>query len=716
MALVCLVKCSHKNLNNLLDIIILRKEKMAIEIFSNSLEPVISFLQNHPNTSGFITFFVVFCEAMAVIGVVVPGTITMTAIGILVGYGTIPTMSTFGFAILGAITGDYISYILGVYYKDKLHKMWPFRKHPKLLSYGEKFFHAHGGKSIIIGRFVGPMRAMLPMVAGMLRMPQGRFLLAAIPSASLWAVLYILPGVLIGALAMQLSTKKAAEILVWILVALAIIWLVVWLLMHFFKRICRFFDRYIKKLWESMEKSSYFHWLTSFLKNPRRLEHHQQLTLLIFAIITLSLFIVVLVNVLMGGNLTTFNAPLYYLLQSIRNPNLDHIMLFFTFLADTKALLFAEVIFISWLASKRYWYTLIHAVVILGVSYLSLGCIKFLTHIPRPGGFVTLLNDFSFPSGHTGISIAVYGFLAEIIGFELKSKLRWIPYAVAATIVTLVSISRLYLGAHWLTDVCGGALLGLTILLLVTISYRRHGAKTHPVKMSIVAVSSFSIVLILYSVAFFNKQFNIYAPRQVIKSINIKDWESQNKRSILSSVPLCRVNRLGYPKDAFNIQFRGDIEDIKRNLIKHGWVNHNFALDLQEIIRRLDINKKEERLPIVPQLFNNKPEVLFLTKYLLPTKQMVILRLWDSDIDIEGDGKHLFVGVVNFYTANKLDSFLKPSERNKKFKSAINNLIPELGIFKWRTITLSKDKQPENMCDLNWDGQILIIDHIKKSQ
>src|SRR5690606_16353625 len=101
--------------------------------------------------------------------------------------------------VAGAVAGDALSFWLGRHFKGSLRQMWPVSRHPQLVQSGERFFQHHGGKSIFFGRFVGPIRAIIPLVAGMLNMKPGHFLVFNIVSALLWAPVYILPGYLTGA-------------------------------------------------------------------------------------------------------------------------------------------------------------------------------------------------------------------------------------------------------------------------------------------------------------------------------------------------------------------------------------------------------------------------------------------------------------------------------------------------------------------------------------
>ncbi|MFZ0487486.1 MAG: DedA family protein, partial [Arenicellales bacterium] len=110
-------------------------------------------------------FIVALSESLAVVGLVVPGATIMLAAGALIALGAMSFWTTTLLAVAGAIAGDGISFWIGRRYRDRLRGVWPFHRHPDWLSRGEAFFERHGGKSVVFGRFVGPVRAFVPIVA-----------------------------------------------------------------------------------------------------------------------------------------------------------------------------------------------------------------------------------------------------------------------------------------------------------------------------------------------------------------------------------------------------------------------------------------------------------------------------------------------------------------------------------------------------------------------
>ncbi|MGD8617175.1 MAG: DedA family protein, partial [Gammaproteobacteria bacterium] len=150
---------------------------------SGLFEQVLSWVSLHPVWAGIIVFLVAMAESLAIVGVLVPGVAMMFGVGALISAGALEFWPTVAWAVAGAVLGDGLSFFLGRHFQDHLPGLWPFSRHPEMLQRGIDFFQRYGGKSVVFGRFVGPVRAVIPLVAGMLRMPPGRFLAANVASA-----------------------------------------------------------------------------------------------------------------------------------------------------------------------------------------------------------------------------------------------------------------------------------------------------------------------------------------------------------------------------------------------------------------------------------------------------------------------------------------------------------------------------------------------------
>ncbi|WP_455202018.1 DedA family protein [Kaarinaea lacus] len=191
----------------------------------STIQPVLDWMARNSELAGLIVFLVAAGESLALVGILVPGVVFMLGIGALVGLDAIDLWQALFWATMGAIVGDWLSYWLGRHFDKQLRHVWPLSRYPELIPRGEAFFERHGGASVFFGRFVGPLRPIIPAIAGIMHMPQGKFYVINVVSAVLWAPVVILPGVAFGEsiqLANEVFIRLIALIVILILVAVVL--------------------------------------------------------------------------------------------------------------------------------------------------------------------------------------------------------------------------------------------------------------------------------------------------------------------------------------------------------------------------------------------------------------------------------------------------------------------------------------------------------------
>ena len=176
------------------------------------IHSIVDFAAGHALLVYVIAFGAATLEAVAIVGLIVPGAGTIVALGALIPSGAIDFWVLSGVASVGALLGDSISYWIGWRYRAHIEAIWPFSRYPQAFTAGQKFFHAHGGKSVFLGRYVGPVRGTVPLIAGMARMKLGRFFFASVLSAVTWSPAHILPGMLVGASLSLTGAVALAEV------------------------------------------------------------------------------------------------------------------------------------------------------------------------------------------------------------------------------------------------------------------------------------------------------------------------------------------------------------------------------------------------------------------------------------------------------------------------------------------------------------------------
>ncbi len=155
---------------------------------------IIEFVRANEVWAAPIVFLLAFGESLAFVSLILPSTVILVAIGGLLGASGINFLPIWFAAGLGGALGYALSYWIGLYFKDDIDKMWPFRTRPHMLKQGRDFFDKWGALGVFLGHFFGPVRAVIPVIAGTLAMRQLPFQIANVTSSFLWAGGVIAPA------------------------------------------------------------------------------------------------------------------------------------------------------------------------------------------------------------------------------------------------------------------------------------------------------------------------------------------------------------------------------------------------------------------------------------------------------------------------------------------------------------------------------------------
>lgn len=181
--------------------------------------------------TGLVVFLIAFLETLLLVGFFFPGSMALVAIGSLVATGYLDLWPTLFWAFAGAVAGDNISFWIGVYFQEPLKKSNLYKKHQQAFSKGEQFFHQYGIYSVALGRFIGPIRAVIPAIAGSLGMSGRLFFIVNVFSALIWTPAYILPGFFISDL--YNNFEKYIQLKFWSLLLIAIcVWIAYLIIKH----------------------------------------------------------------------------------------------------------------------------------------------------------------------------------------------------------------------------------------------------------------------------------------------------------------------------------------------------------------------------------------------------------------------------------------------------------------------------------------------------
>jgi membrane protein DedA with SNARE-associated domain len=162
---------------------------------------LLHFANEHPESAFAIAFVSAFGESFVGVSFLVPGTTILVGLGVLIqalGLNPVPVWLA---ASVGAALGDWVSYSIGHHYKEHALAIWPISRFPAQMERALAFFRRWGIWAIFLGRFTGPLRATVPIVAGISQMTFWPFQISNVSSALLWSAVLIALGAL-GTVAM----------------------------------------------------------------------------------------------------------------------------------------------------------------------------------------------------------------------------------------------------------------------------------------------------------------------------------------------------------------------------------------------------------------------------------------------------------------------------------------------------------------------------------
>jgi membrane protein DedA with SNARE-associated domain len=162
--------------------------------FHDYVEQVIAFVRDNAGWAPPIVFALAFGESLAFISLLIPAWGALVALGALIGPSGINFWPVWIAGSLGAALGDWLSYWVGLKLEYSVAKIWPLSRHPEMIPRGEAFMKKWGVPGIFIGRFFGPLRAVVPLIAGIFEMPFWRFQAANFSSAFVWAAVLLTLG------------------------------------------------------------------------------------------------------------------------------------------------------------------------------------------------------------------------------------------------------------------------------------------------------------------------------------------------------------------------------------------------------------------------------------------------------------------------------------------------------------------------------------------
>jgi undecaprenyl-diphosphatase len=434
--------------------------------------------------------FLAFAETGAFIGLVFPGETAVIVGGALAGQGENSVVLMLAIVWFCAWAGDSVSFVLG----QKLGRGFVLKHGPKVRISHERFaqvetyFERHGGKTILIGRFIGLVRALAPFIAGSSGMAYRGFLPYSVLGTGLWAATFTLLGYFISENINEATELASRGIFVFGAVVGTIVALV--LAVRFMRvsanrsRLARRMEgiavlRPLVALGRRIEPQARFLW--------RRLTPGTGLGVeftSVIAVLAVALFVLVGYGIELSGSPgpTRGDTNALDLAAEINAQWLTDIAKVVTALGSSAVTLPIALVAGVILGWRRRWLELSVLIAALAICHIAVPSLKELIDRPRPEGGLVDASGQSYPSGHATYSV-LYTWLVLTVAVRVRPGLTYASGLIAAGVAVTVAVglSRVYLDVHYLSDVAGGWGLGVSafaacaaVALIVT--HLRHNS------------------------------------------------------------------------------------------------------------------------------------------------------------------------------------------------------------------------------------------------
>jgi len=593
----------------------------------------------HPALLLAVGFLLAFIEALALVGIVVPGILLLFMLGALVGWD-LSLLSMVTLAVMaGAVAGDGLSFWLGRLNRGRLHERWPFVRRSHWLDRGEQFFVRHGGKSIFIARFIGPLRPVVPLVAGSLGMPPATFVPRMLVACALWAPLMLLPGAIFGE-SLALAAEFGGRLTLLLLVLVVGGWLLIWLTRSVYEATARRSPWWLKNLALWLRRHPLLGRWFGGLVEPGRRE--------VLSVVALGLLLVVSLTALFGALLlaplstTAWESgfELSGLAASLRSHFTDPLF-FVVAMGVSRPVLLALIALVTvMLLVQRRWNALLHwLLATLGGWLLALmlnALMGFVLDRPHLPGSVGEVPHVDFV-----LAVLVVGFAALIVAKDFRPRQRKWLYLTGVALLALIAFSQFYLARATVNGLAAALALAMGWLALTGIGYR---SRATPYAYPGWRLAGFLVGWLLMSLAFIPQQYSEFAHQhqleQPTRQLDAASWWADQWQSL----PELRSRIGGDDRQRFDAQFAMGRDTLESALAANGWTKAPGP-SLESLRALFGDSPAPRRLFHLRRDFAGQPDDL-IWRRLLDDGRTVLLRAWDSGARLEPGDKPVWLAQV----------------------------------------------------------------------
>ncbi len=627
----------------------------------NSLDQLLPSLHALGLWSYWIIGLAALLEAFLVTGIFIPGTLIVIAGGMLVQQGMLDFFDLAWFVAIGSFLGGEASYWVGVFARKGLERRWHPETSPAYQR-AERLFRRRGGFALILGRFLGPLAGFVSFAATVSGMPRRKFLIWNIASGFPFALILIALGLFLGDVISRLGPVTTRMAL--FAGAAALVLAVLWWLVARIARTLPFLLSVLRSIFAAVaENPDVQAWaqrhprLAWFVRSRFDRSHFGGLSATFLGVI--AAYIVFIwagsaADFLMADPIMATDMRLANLVHAFWSPGLLQFFARITALGDMRAvgLIFLAALCVLLVRDRRD--LALGLTVALVGNLLTVSLLKTAFHRPRPELAYFAETSSSFPSGHAALSVAFFAML-----IYLAWRLKWLRPVMAAflaaSMVLLIGLSRIYLIEHYFSDVLNGWLVG-GLWMVIGIATAEWWHEAHPVtappRHARATVLSGLVALAFLAgagwvVATYDKPRN-----HTEYAITSETVVAPTQIFVTGKAPLSTESIAGTALEPINvILVARNSAALGAAMAQAGWVQARKPglASLSRAAWAALTNNPDDNAPVTPYFWNGVPNSVAFQR---PTKDNSLrkrhhVRFWQTRFLTSG-GDMIFVGAASF--------------------------------------------------------------------
>ncbi len=613
------------------------------------LQQFLDWIGAHPSWALLLLLLTAGLDAIFIVGAFIPAAVVLFAVGALVALGSLDLWSAVLVATVGAVAGDGFSFWLGRRYGDALFAHRLFQRYPDAITNARRFFDRYGVQGVMLARFLGPVRAITPAMAGASGQRTWVFVVADSIAALAWSLAYILPGVAFGA-SLGLAAEVAGRLATLLLSLIVLLWLTIWLSGLIGRRLQSHAEDWIGSMLDWSRRHRRLRTFGAALADPK-LPETPVLALLAIVLLTLSgIWLYLWAAPGLHPYPGAVDAAIFQTLRDLHTPwglafaqlalQLGEWPVYLPVAAITFAVLLAlrkRRASAHWLAALGFGAVLslgLHAVPTLAPPYQFFGT-------PQPQGYSA--RDLV-------LAAVIYFFLPVLLSTGRSPWVRRLFYGTSFGVLALIVFAQLYLGAQWYSLTLFAIVVAGIWAALLGLGYRRHRPELLPARRVLPPILAAFVLAVCVGLS----QTHLQAPHAApaYAQIEAQQWRD----AVWELLPAQRQDVAGRLKQPFQLQWAGELTQIDEELRAAGWLEP-APLSAGNVLHWLSSDSPAEELPILPQVHAGQHPALML-RLPIGTDEQYLLRLWPSGYRLT-DGRPLWIANISLTRARSFYRVLR---------------------------------------------------------